>query len=446
MIMSKVIALINSNRWAIVPEALQAILQIVNRSDVTVDESFLHHFSEHQHKNALNLVQARPMENYSRIRIFNENTAIVPITGPIIPRAELFSDISGVASVESVAKDFNTVLNNADIDRIILDVDSPGGSVTGISELSELIFNARGKKEIISYVSGMSASAAYWIASAASKMFISKTSEIGSIGVVATTQDSSEKEAKEGIKTMEFVSSNAPNKRPDYNSENGKALIQKIVDDLAAVFVGDISRNRAVSIKTVGSDFGQGGLFVGSEAVAHGLVDGVYTLEQVLNEEAINVNNLTGEQKMKNLKAITSPAELKAELKTENPELFAAVQAESKDLEQVKEESYKAGVEHENARLKGIRELATPENSKIIAQHQFDTTKSKGDIAILIAEHNKQQFDKAKEGHTEDAKELTETAEEVGSNSDVPTKEEDRKNTVGNMVAGGNRRLKQLKK
>ncbi len=80
------------------------------------------------------------------------------------------ANYSAQQHLDSFANDFQQALNNPAISNIILHIDSPGGMVTGVHECAEMIYQARGKKPMTAYVSGMAASAAYWLASAVMKL------------------------------------------------------------------------------------------------------------------------------------------------------------------------------------------------------------------------------------------------------------------------------------
>jgi ClpP class serine protease len=161
---------------------------------------------------------------------------------------------------------------------IILAIDSPGGEVNGTSEFAQMVYDARGKKPIVAYVSDLGCSAAYWIASAADEIVVADTARVGSIGVISAVPDPNAASARE----IQFVSSQSPMKRPDPTTKDGKAEIQRTVDALGEIFVGTVARNRGVSADTVLSDFGRGGVYVGQAAVDAGLADGVGSYESVL--------------------------------------------------------------------------------------------------------------------------------------------------------------------
>lgn len=221
----------------------------------------------------------RKLDNTRAVTI-RDGIATIPVEGPLFRRADLFSDVSGATTIDALARDLNTALNDAKVDSIVFYVDSPGGEVNGSNELSNMIFEARGKKKMVSYVAHLGASAALWIFTAADEVVVADTALAGSIGVVAAVRDP----VKENKRDIEFVSSQSPGKRPDPNSSEGKAQIQSEVDDLAAVFIATVARNRNVSVEKVVKDFGAGGLLIGEKAVKAGLADRVGSYEQVLAE------------------------------------------------------------------------------------------------------------------------------------------------------------------
>lgn len=208
--------------------------------------------------------------------------AVIPVTGPLFRHANLLTAICGATSYELLAQDFNKALNDPNISAIVFDVDSPGGEVNGCSELSDMIYNARGKKPVIAYASGSCCSGAYWIASACDKIMASDTAILGSIGVVSIFEKEDDK------KTIEIVSSQSPNKRPDVETDEGKAKIQAHIDALAEVFINKIALHRDISPKDVIENFGGGDVFVGQKAVRIGLADSLASFEAIISDLNIN--------------------------------------------------------------------------------------------------------------------------------------------------------------
>ncbi len=132
-------------------------------------------------------------------------TAVINIYGVLSQRLDLFSWLFGGAVIETITDNFKAALDDPAVKSILLNVDSPGGAVDGTSGLSDLIYQSRGRKPIIAIANSIILSAAYWIASAADKIYMaSGTSQAGSIGVVARHVDISKSEEMAGVKTTEI--------------------------------------------------------------------------------------------------------------------------------------------------------------------------------------------------------------------------------------------------
>jgi ClpP class serine protease len=171
---NNVMSWILAHRWAIRPEMLRTMTDIAARG--MADGRFRDAASaqvdfqdEGTGKDAIAAKDAQPLQGTRRAEI-RDGIAIIKIVGPIFPRANMFTWISGGTSVELLAKDLQAVMTDESVKGLILNIDSPGGEVTGVSELADMIYNARAVKPIVSYGVGDMASAAYWIASATASL------------------------------------------------------------------------------------------------------------------------------------------------------------------------------------------------------------------------------------------------------------------------------------
>ena len=261
--MNRAIEILLTIPWAIQREWADRMLAIARREDVP--ESLAAELGE-------------PLNNTRDVTV-RDGIATIPITGPMFRYANLFTEMSGATSYEVLATDFTAAVNDPAVQAIILSIDSPGGEAFGAAELSDMIYNARGEKPIIAYVGGFGASAAYWVASAASEVVVASTAIVGSIGTIMSVYKEGDEPDETGGREIAFVSSQSPDKNLDPTSEKGEEKYQAIVDQLTEVFVDDVARNRGVSAKTVLADFGQGGVFVGGQAAKAGLADRIATLE-----------------------------------------------------------------------------------------------------------------------------------------------------------------------
>lgn len=258
-----------ASHWAITEEALQVIQEIASR--------------EHEVKpEALEAYRAQSLARAERATR-RDGVAMLYVQGSLFKRANLMTEYSGATSYDVLRRDLQVALDDPSISGIALVIDSPGGEVNGVGEFAKAVYEARGVKPVTAFVSGMAASGGYWIAAAASEIVVSDEALLGSIGVVSSFMDTSLRDERLGIKRVEIVSSMAPGKRPDITSDDGKAQILKVLDDLHQVFASAIATYRGVKVDTVNTKFGRGGLEVGANAVAAGMADRIGTLEGVIS-------------------------------------------------------------------------------------------------------------------------------------------------------------------
>ncbi len=219
---------------------------------------------------------------------------VIEVVGPIFRRADFFTSISGATDTATLARAFAIAADDPEVTSILLEIDSPGGEAAGIAEFASMIHAARERKPVVAYADDLCCSGAYWLASACSRIVAAPTATLGSIGVVMVHHDTKEMDKRRGITRREFVSSQSPNKRPDMETDAGRAQVQKWVDDLAAVFVRDVARYRAVEESAVLEDYGAGGVMVGEHAVAAGLADGLGSFEALVSEYAAPTRHIVG--------------------------------------------------------------------------------------------------------------------------------------------------------
>lgn len=257
----RVLAAIHDEPWAILPGHLESIVEIASRNG---------------DPEALAVKMGQRLDNSERVAV-RDGVAVIPVTGPIFRYSSLFTEISGATSVELLARDFRAALDDPSVQAVLLEINSPGGQMAGIHEFAAQVFAARGVKPVTAYVGATGASAAYWIAAACDRIVADPTAVLGSIGVVMTLP-------KSDGRTLEIVSSRSPKKRLDPETDDGRRELVGTLDELAAVFIADVAAFRGVSVQTVETDFGQGGVLVGAPAVAAGMADALGSFEGVLAE------------------------------------------------------------------------------------------------------------------------------------------------------------------
>lgn len=337
--------------------------------------------------------------------------AVIQMHGVIAKRMNLLSQISGGVSSQIAANEFKAALADPEVDSILLDIDSPGGTIDGTAELAQLIFESRGEKPIIAFTDGSMASAAYWIGSAAHKVFISgPTAIVGSIGVIAKHTDISKAEETAGIKTTEIYAGKHKGDGSQHQplSKDGQQTIQNFVDDLYSAFVADVAKHRGVSDNQVEKKMADAKIFIGKKAIKAGLVDGVSTFDSLLKDMADGDSARTSTT----LSAGDADVEPKpkgkdndmdlAKLKADYPGVYVEALAMGADqattlLEAPHAKAVKAakseGAKAERERIQAIeaKAAAMPGHEKLIAAIKFDgeTTGDQAASQIIAAEEKK---------------------------------------------------------
>lgn len=341
--------LVANRNWLITGDALETVMSVAEREgDVQALEARL----------------GRPLDNARNVTV-RDGVAVVPVTGPIFRYANLFTEISGAVSTEALATDIQRALDDPSVNAIVINADSPGGEATGINELGDLIYNARARKRIVTYVGGMAASAMYWIGSAAGEVVIDDTAQLGSVGVVMSLHQRAE---REGSRSWEIVSTNAPNKRPDPNTEAGRAQLQSRVDELASVFLDKVARNRGIPRDQVNDRFRQGGMATGSLAVEAGMADRLGSLETLIAELAGTASPASAPQRRRTMTIVRTTAELHAAIDAgTDPKQIAIAEPEKTDTEAQQKTAADKATAAERERCKGITALSAPGFEKEIA-------------------------------------------------------------------------------
>jgi signal peptide peptidase SppA len=229
------------------------------------------------------------------ISITVERIAVVSVIGTLVTRSGYLDAASGLQSYGEIADAIATAMDDATVRGVILDVDSPGGEVGGLFDLVELIQATRGAgtKPFWAVANECALSAAYAIASTADRLYVTRTGEVGSIGVVAVHVDESGADAKAGL-AWTFVF--AGERKVDGNaheplSERARATIQADVERLYAEFCGLVAANRGLTNEAVRGT--NAAIYRGELAIRAGLADRLGTLDLAIAEMAAELDHAT---------------------------------------------------------------------------------------------------------------------------------------------------------
>lgn len=210
--------------------------------------------------------------------------AVLPVFGVIAHRAGMMTDMSGGTSIEKLSAAFRQALGDTNVSAIVLDIDSPGGTVNGVSELADEIYRARERKPVYAIANSMAASAAYWLGTGAAELSITPSGDVGSIGVLAAHDDISKALEMRGVKTSIISAGRYKAEASPYGAleDEARAAIQERVNDYYDAFVANVARARGVKAAEVRSGYGEGRMVGAKRAKELGMVDHVETLDQLL--------------------------------------------------------------------------------------------------------------------------------------------------------------------
>lgn len=405
-----ILAFIYESAWAITEQSLETIISIASRENLDFDVSTM------QKNVGIFRTEGSPLSTAPRVWMRGD-TAVIPVIGPIFPRANLFTQVSGATSIQSLTADFRAALESEEVSSIILYVDSPGGQVTGVQEFASLVYESRAIKPVKGYIYGQGASAAYNIVSATSEIISADMAIAGSIGVLSAVKDNREQEKKSGVRTVEFVSSVSPNKTINFDDKESLGKVQRMVDALGKVMVENIARFRGITSENVLEQYGQGDVFVGQVALEHGLIDRIGTFEALVKEmnTSSSITLMKGEGSM----------DLET-LKSQHPETYAAAVAigkkEAEASFSTKLEAAKVeGATAERERIKNIETIKVPGAAAVIAEMKFEPTATKESVAVAILEKQQETAAKQQGNIADDAQALADQTGQVATGQEEGT-------------------------
>lgn len=210
--------------------------------------------------------------------------AVIPIYGSLLKRAMPVDAASGLLAYGDIEAMLDAALADPAIHAIVLDIDSPGGEVGGCFELATRIRQMTAVKPIWAVANDSAFSAAYALACACDRVFVTQTGGVGSVGVIAMHVDQSGADAQAGLRyTPVFAGAHKADYSPHAAlSDPARDALQAEVDRLYSLFVGHVAQMRSLSADAVRAT--EAGLFFGPDAMAAGLADAVADLPQVLQQ------------------------------------------------------------------------------------------------------------------------------------------------------------------
>ena len=307
--------------------------------------------------------------------------AVIDVHGTLVQRSGGMDAMSGLVSYSAVRGELELALADSSVRCIVLNLDSPGGEVAGCFELADRIRQATAEKPIAAYVHDLAASACYAIAAACTAIYMPETGAVGSVGVVMAHIDQSARDAAEGFKVTHLYSGA---RKVDGNpheplGEDARATMQGQIEQLAGIFQAKVAAWRGLSIGAVKAT--EAGIFIGAQAVAAGLADGVMSADQVLDlamkGAPMGKPRLEGDpaKKEDEKAAAPTPPPMDDEDEEVPEEKAAALRAE--------------GVTQERKRITGLLALVKHPHEMAQAIVAIDAGMTRGDLAEKLLDQSR---------------------------------------------------------
>jgi len=370
-------------------------------------------------------------EHWARPYNVVDGTLIIPVKGVL--RADFPYQFDDYATgYEYIRAAVERGLRDPKVTRIALDVDSPGGVVSGLFDLVDYLFEAAKEKTFVGAANEFAFSAAYAILSVASHITVTRTGGVGSIGVMRTHREISESLKQRGIKVTHII---AGEEKKDGNSfeplsKRAQKTMQARTDYLYGIFVASVARNRGLDEAAVRGT--KAGTFLPQEAVKLGLADEVRPFDDYLSALAENSTTYEREIPMAKNALPTDQAALDALLETARTEAVAAAQATS---ESATTEAANAATAAERTRIATIRGTEVAKARPVATEHAVESGMSIEDAATFLGKMPKEA------STTEDANESSfeeqmnkDGGPNLGSGEDGDDKTPDRAATVTKSV------------
>lgn len=253
-------------------------------------------YTKYEAYRAENSVKAVDSAPQSSILSVVDNVGIVTIQGNLLDGTfGYWGSMFGIVGYGDIREAMVEAVSNQDVKSIMLVIKSGGGSVAGVAETAQLIQDVDAIKPVITYSPSMMASAALWLGLASRETYVSETAIAGSIGTISVVVSRHEQMKREGLDAVVVRSGKfkALGHPMEAISEDAVASVQEKIDYMSGIFLSYVADRRGVSTNAADVKFGQGREFVGAQAVAVGLVDGVigYTKAFMVAKSKVQADN-----------------------------------------------------------------------------------------------------------------------------------------------------------
>ena len=304
---------------------------------------------------------------------------VIPVNGPLMKYENC-----GTPGTSNILESLKQAQADPNTEAIVLQIDSPGGTVDGTKVLSDAI--KQSKKPVVAFVDGMMASAAMWIGSAANEIIASTSTDIiGSIGTMVQWADFTEAYKAKGIKMHEAYATQSTDKNKlfkEASSGNYTNLIKSMLDPINNEFTKAIMQNRGSKIDLVNENVLTGKTYMAKDAVKYGLIDKIGNIDTAIK----SAKNLAATKTKKTMENNTAFANV---LTAANAESFELVDNVGFALTEEQMTALNASIAANASALATANEQLTTANAQVqtltdqIAANATAATEAEQQIATL---------------------------------------------------------------
>jgi signal peptide peptidase SppA len=326
-----------------------------------------------------------------------DGKAIITIDGELVNRGEWVGADSGLVSYDGIKHQLKSAVADSRVKSIVLDINSPGGEAIGAFDAAAAVRAAAAVKPVTAFANGMAASAAYGLASGATRRVIAQDGIGGSIGVVMMHVDMSRALENRGIKpTLIFAGAHKVDGNPfEALPEGVRQHFQDEVNSFYDMFVKTVAEGTALDEQAIRDT--EARIFIGQAAVDSGLFDAIATFEDVVSGKTDSVSPrvaapaITNKEKSMSTNAqpaSTGTPEVSAQmaaLQRENAELKAKAELDEKNR---REAERKAAVTEASAKVDGWEKDGRISGNAATAVRKLMITSASGETVTpaMVAE------------------------------------------------------------
>jgi len=299
---SRLLSWLDAQTWAMHPAAFLSMREIVGRWAEA--PGFPPAMSREEKDSAIAAAQAaRPVTQPYQAP---QTISVLSMFGVISPRAGMASDLSQMGtSLDTFASRYQAAMTDSNIAGVIVQIDSPGGNVYQVPETSDLIYSLRDNKPNVGVVTGMGASAAYFLAAQFGELVASPSAEVGSIGVMMKHQDVSKMAEDSGVKVT-FITSPRDGNKAEGNpftplTADTAEYLNSRTDEYYQMFLEALARGRGVNSQgpksatsIIDQSWGRGRMMGAGRALELGMIDRVGTMQSEVDRMVGKLSRKSG--------------------------------------------------------------------------------------------------------------------------------------------------------